>query len=342
MSTRLEERYRTVLRLLPASYREVWEDDMVATYLTSVATDDLEEAQFRADFGRPSWSEVASVLALAVRLRIGGVAGSRQAAWGDAIRLVAVVGVLVYAVGGAAGVVVRLWLTGKLPLLPAPPAEVMFGLPTDFWRTAWDVAGLLWVATLLAVLVGHWRAAQVLALIGLVPDLVAAVLSIVDSLRGAPSFTVTIWSSLFLTALVVAALGTFRPGAPRPRPGPWLVAFGAGAVLLPVLMVVTSPVEGVLVPLDWPAVLAIAIVVAAVAARPRDVAWSLALAVLAALVFGLRVITLADYLLYLDPAMRPAMLTWGLAEAVAVLAVGVPLAVRAARRLRGLNSAISV
>ncbi|HZM75585.1 MAG TPA: hypothetical protein VFC19_07645, partial [Candidatus Limnocylindrales bacterium] len=68
---RLEERYRRVLRLLPASYRGVWEEDMVATFLASVATDDREEAEYLADFGRPSWPEVFSIVALAIRLRIG-------------------------------------------------------------------------------------------------------------------------------------------------------------------------------------------------------------------------------------------------------------------------------
>ena len=69
--TRLEERYRRVLRLLPVSYRVIWEDDMVATFLASTHTDDRDEADYLADFGRPSWAEVASIAALAIRLRIG-------------------------------------------------------------------------------------------------------------------------------------------------------------------------------------------------------------------------------------------------------------------------------
>jgi hypothetical protein len=38
--TRLEERHRRVLRSLPAPYRKIWEEDMVATFLARVATDD--------------------------------------------------------------------------------------------------------------------------------------------------------------------------------------------------------------------------------------------------------------------------------------------------------------
>ena len=44
---------------------------MVATFLESMASDDAEAAEYLADYGRPSWSEVASVAALAVRLRLG-------------------------------------------------------------------------------------------------------------------------------------------------------------------------------------------------------------------------------------------------------------------------------
>ena len=63
----LEDRYRSVLRMLPASYRAVWEEEMVSTFLASMDPDDIDEAEFRADFGRPGFSEVASVAGLAVR-----------------------------------------------------------------------------------------------------------------------------------------------------------------------------------------------------------------------------------------------------------------------------------
>ena len=82
--SRLEQRYRLLLRtLLPASYRKVWEEDMVATFLESMDTDDAEAAEYLADYGRPSWSEVASVAALAIRLRLGAAgAPPRYVAWG--------------------------------------------------------------------------------------------------------------------------------------------------------------------------------------------------------------------------------------------------------------------
>lgn len=82
--SRLEQRYRLVLRvLLPAAYRNAWEEDMVATFLDSVDSDDAEATEYAVDCRRPSSSEVASVASLAVRLRLGAAgAPPRYVAWG--------------------------------------------------------------------------------------------------------------------------------------------------------------------------------------------------------------------------------------------------------------------
>ncbi len=86
--SRLEERYRRVLRLLPAGYRRQWEDDMVAAFLETMQTGDAETDEYLADHGRPSLAEMTSILSLAVRLRIGGrtrhrarTSGGRRSAW---------------------------------------------------------------------------------------------------------------------------------------------------------------------------------------------------------------------------------------------------------------------
>jgi hypothetical protein len=126
----LEQRYRLVLRtLLPASYRRVWEEDMVATFLESMATENAEAAEYLADFGRPSWSEVASVAALAVRLRLGAAdAPRRSGAWGEAVRLVALMGLLVHAAATIeAGSM--LWLGGRVDWLSAPPGDWAPAIP---------------------------------------------------------------------------------------------------------------------------------------------------------------------------------------------------------------------
>jgi len=57
-----------MLRILPADYRAAWQEDMVNSFLDSMHTDDPEQAEYLADYGRPSWSEASSVIALAVRL----------------------------------------------------------------------------------------------------------------------------------------------------------------------------------------------------------------------------------------------------------------------------------
>ena len=53
--TVLEQRYRSLLRLLPGSYRKVWEEDMVASFLEAMARDDPDEADYLADCDGPAW-----------------------------------------------------------------------------------------------------------------------------------------------------------------------------------------------------------------------------------------------------------------------------------------------
>ena len=54
MTSSLERRYRSALRLLPASYRARWEEDMVGTFLEGNA----------GDRAWPRWSELLSVVGL--------------------------------------------------------------------------------------------------------------------------------------------------------------------------------------------------------------------------------------------------------------------------------------
>lgn len=83
MTTLLEARYRAVLRLLPAYYRRVREEEMVETYLWDVD----QETQ---DQSRPTIGEVASVAGLAVRSRLGAFGAPRPYdRVGSAVRLFA-------------------------------------------------------------------------------------------------------------------------------------------------------------------------------------------------------------------------------------------------------------
>src|SRR5262249_44066279 len=129
--TRLERRYRLVLRLLPASYRAMWEEEMVAAFLESMVAADPEDFEFVGEYGSPSRSEVASVVALAVRLRLPelrlrlGVPGAppRYAASSAGVRRAALALVLLHASFATVGLGTLLWLRGNVPWVPRAGAE---------------------------------------------------------------------------------------------------------------------------------------------------------------------------------------------------------------------------
>ena len=344
--SRLEQRYRLVLRvLLPAAYRKAWEEDMVATFLDSVDSDDAEAAEYAADYGRPSWSEVASVASLAVRLRLGTAAGAspRCVAWGQAVRLVALMGLLVSAAAATIEAGSTLWLAGRLGWLSAPPADWTPGMPPSAWHTVWSLAGLLWLPAYVGLLLGHRRAAQLLAVLAVMPAGAAAISATVDLDAGAAPLLLTIWAHALVDALLVLALVAFHQDAPPMRRRPWLVALVVGiAVLLGLFLLVRPTNPWVLV--DWPGMYCVVLVGVAVAhlAAPalgrtlRTPSWSLALVLLGLAVFGLRVVSLLDYALVTAGGQRSALLAVGAGEALAVLAVGGLLARRAAKLLRRL------
>jgi hypothetical protein len=343
---RLEQRYRLVLRtLLPASYRKVWEEDMVATFLESMDSDDAEAADYLADYGRPSWSEVASVAALALRLRLCAAnAPLRSGPWGEAVRLVALMGLLVHAAAATIEAGSTLWLGGRVDWLAAPPGDWGPFLPHSAWPTISTIAGLLWLPAYVGLLLGHRRAAQLLAFLALLPAAVAAISVTMDLAALAP-LVLPAWANLLLSGLLVLALATFHHDAPPVPRRPWLLALGvAVAVLMGLSLLVRPTTPWVL--LDWPGLYCLALVGAALAhlAGPalgrtgRAPSWSLALALLVPAVFGLRVVSLLQYLTITPIGQRDALLVVGAAEALAVLAVGVPLARLAADMLRRLTT----
>jgi hypothetical protein len=337
--SRIEERYRFVLRLLPASYRQRWEEDMVAAFLESVQSEDPEEAEFIAEYGRPSWSEVASVVALAVRLRLGTAAAPpRYLAWGRAVRLAVLAWVLVHAVSAIIGAGFHLWLFGRLPWLPVQVDDVVLYVRSDHWFTADTVAGFLWVPAYLALLVADRRVAKALVLLAAVTNSVMMIISAAHTGRfGAERLT-----SLVLVALLVLALAAFHRGSPPIAPRPWLIALPVGvAVNVGLLALIWPPQENKLQWLDWPAMCSVVIVGASIVHLSferfrRAPSWSHALALLVGTVLILRVVWLLDYLDDGPFEGRATLITLGLLETGALLAVGVTLALLAARALRRL------
>jgi hypothetical protein len=155
---------------------------------------------------------------------------------------------------------------------------------------------------------------------------------------------VAAWANLLLSGLLVLALAAFHHDAPPVPRRPWLLALGVAiAVLMGLSPLVRPTTPWVL--LDWPGLYCLALVGAAVAhlAGPalgrtgRAPSWSLALALLAPAVFGLRVLSLLQYLTITPIGQRNALLVVGALEALAVLAVGVPLVRLAADKLRRLT-----
>ena len=341
--TPLERRYRKLLRRLPASYRRRWEDDMVATYLAATVPDDPEEADHVEQCGRPTREERLSILRLAVRLRLGGVGDPPHAqAWGDAVRRLALVGLLANSIV-AIGAVWRMIVPRPADWFPLPVAIADAGAgPLGAWIVAVDVTlGLLWIAAFIALVLGHRRIAAIAGALAFLPsaiDLASTLGGLLDAgLRG---FLLSQVAMAIAVGLPLLALAAFHAEAPPLRREPWLLA-GVGTAALAVLPAYVSLLPTVYFA-DRPAWWAIAIVVAGVAHLMRrrhgrgDPRWTLTLAVLAGIVLAVRLVTLLDVALVLGGSGLGGLLLVGVVQAVAVAAVARPLWSRAAADLRSL------
>jgi hypothetical protein len=217
---------------------------MVATFLAGAVPADPEAAGFVTDYGRPDWSEVVSVVGLAVRLRLGGAdAPPRYLAWGNAVRLVALVGLLVHAVNAVAGVGALLWLPERFPAV-ALPSET----------------------------------ATVLALLGL--SLVPAVISVgMEVAITGTDYLASRVVELVVAAMPVLALAAFHREAAPVRPRPWLIALPVGAVVVTLVLLATQ-FPGGAVFVDWPGLACVAVLVAALVRR-RGPSWTAAIALFA-------------------------------------------------------------
>jgi hypothetical protein len=298
--TGLEQRYRRLLRLLPDAYLERWEEEMVDTFLLTAmpAEPDTDHAQLVAAFGRPSVAETWSVLCLAVRLRLGaGQSTGRAAAYGAALRLTGLIGLLLLAATTGISVVT---------VIVAVRHRGEFGYgQLDRWSWLWIFACLLWAAAYLAIIAGSRRPGRRLAVLALV---LAAppVWRLVSADWSTWNYTLGTAVYLVLPALVpVVALVAFHADAPPLHPRPWLIA-------LPVAMVVSGALSlvGVVFPLavfDLPAIdeaLLLAIIGGYLLARRTrriepGAQWPLALGILTAVALTVRAATLGGYAGYL-------------------------------------------
>jgi hypothetical protein len=333
MSTSLlEERYRLALRVLPASYRAAWADDMVDTFLErahAAAPDDPEGV----DNSRPGWGELASIGWLAIRLRLGGAdAPDRPRLLGDAVRLAALLGLLYHAGLALAGLLITGWLSLGLPGSDIPPDVAPY---PSRWQVITGWLGLLWVIALLTVLFGQYRYVWAPALIALVVDL-----AIIGVAVGAGPISATTLAMLAISLATVLALLAFHPSAPRVRPRPWLIALGVAPIAPAVTVLAVWPTGGgLLVLTDWLTPCCVAFVAVAIVQlrRASSTAWPLALALVAVALLVGRAASAVDLINIASSSvawpLEVAVLT---VQLVAVSAVGLVAATRAARLWQAL------
>lgn len=333
---RLEQRYRRVLRLLPGHYRERWEEDMVAAFLDSWLTGDPYTDECVLEFCKPAWPEVASVVLLAVRLYLGGP--RRYVAWGQAVRGAVLALLMVHAVRGLDGLRLVFLAQGRHPLgiVPAPPA-VMAPVPGLAWPAGvWYVAGYAWIVILVTLVLGHYRAARILAVMAAGLDLAWLAQG---QLTGALLSPYGSWAFWLLHDLApVLAMAAFHRNAPPFPRWPWLLAAPAIYLLVAVPeLAATATGHQAWVP-DLPGLSCILAAVLCLARAPRALSgragtgvWSLTVVLLAAVAAVYRIASLGDYLQghYLqDPHLTHVALAELLVLAAAVALV-VPDAARA-------------
>jgi hypothetical protein len=227
----LEQRYRRVLRLLPGYYREMWEEDMVAAFLDSWMTGDEDEDSVIMEFDRPSRREIASVVCLAARLYLGGpTAPRRYLAWGQAVRGTVLAVLLIHTMAAIEPLTFLAWLRHLVDWLPAPPAigaeSLTGGLSALF--VVWCTVSCMWIVVYVALLLGYYRAARIIAVLMIVAYLVPMVQAELIGDQPAPF---AMWSSWILLDLApVLAMSAFRQDAPPVARRPWLLALLASFI----------------------------------------------------------------------------------------------------------------
>jgi hypothetical protein len=327
----LEQRYRRVLRLLPGYYRDKWEQDMVAAFLDSWLTGNAEDDEAILEFCKPTWQELASVVSLAARLYLGGAGAPRRYfTWGQAVRG-AVLAVLLLHGARALNAFVRLAWARRLFGAPAPPANMVLALSSGTWTDVFYVVSYVWIMIFVLLLLGHYGTARVIAMLAIVPDVVALLQAQLTGTLYAPFGSWAYWVLLDLAP--VLAMSAFYRGAPPVPRRPWLLALPAGYLLV-YLPALTAQVTGNAVWLpDFAGLCCLLVALACLAHVPRawfrrsagSGVWSLTLTLLAAVAGAYRLISLGDY------QNDPHLMTVSLAELLILVAAVALVAPDAAR-----------
>ncbi|MGD0558618.1 MAG: hypothetical protein ABSA93_27025 [Streptosporangiaceae bacterium] len=325
MSDDLEQRYRRVLRLLPAYYRQQWEEDMVAAFLDSWLTGDPETDDYITKAAGPSWAEVVSVVGLAARLYLGGAGAPRRYfAWGQAVRRAALIVTLLHAAGALAGLVRLVWTHRLFGWLPAVPANIPTAPSGGIWPTTGYEVDCAWIIIFGMLVLGYYRTARVVAVLVIVIDLVA-VLGV--QLAGGLLEPFGHWAYWALLDLApVLAMTAFRRDAPAVARRPWLLALPACYLLVYVPALAIQATGNLAWLPDFSGLCCILVSLVCLAHVPRawsrqsadSGVWSLTLTLLAVVTGVYRIVSLGDYL------HNPHLIKVSLAELL-ILAVAVAL-----------------
>ncbi|MFF1655327.1 hypothetical protein [Streptomyces sp. NPDC058255] len=213
MTTLLESRYRTVMRLLPRYYRQAREEEMLEVYLW-----DTDEEQ--QDQSRPTVGEVASIAALAVRSRLAtDKAPPRYALLGSSARFFALCSLLLQAASALTDRVLgATWLgTTSSPhqamsLMGWSGHGALIAVRTI---TEWTLP-FLWTAGYFALVGGHRRLARASVVLAALPTVSSLIIRLSDgSVPPEPAYTIT--TMLFAWLTVVAVYAGFHRDAPPAR-----------------------------------------------------------------------------------------------------------------------------
>ena len=343
----LESRYRRMLALLPAAYRERRAEEMLGMLLDGAA-----------DGQRwPRVVEAASVAGLSVRLRTGAPGGSgRAAAFGEVLQRLALAGLIIQALFYASdfcnGVISYAQWSGPVDTLPTVCSIAVAG-----------VVSALSAAALVCLVRGRSRAGRVLAA---VPAVVVCVdigvgLATADpiALLFPAEVVMTLTAPVVVSLLCAAAvpLGFHRDAPDVVAPGRWLRTLAVSLLFVLVCSGLAQLLDdrGDGMPtaaatwLDAAAHLAVAPIAPAAAVlfgisrAGRPVLWSTGLLVLSIPVMGLAVegtILLLDHMPMGELAIGPALLgaygsepAWEALVTLSILAVASWSAIRRHGRL---------
>jgi hypothetical protein len=274
----LEQRYRRVIRLLPAEYRQAWEEDMVASFLQSAEGT-------RSD--RPTLGERLSVVWLATRLRLNGShAAPRWALWYHVVYGIGLLVLLYQAVAATAtaGYTVGFIVTSE------SGGEGWFGtlLLSRF-------VGLLWVAAFACLVLRRVAAARTFATLAALAAIGVTVGIVVE--YGPYPDPLGLGNLSRLGWLVVSAASViFVPKDAKASPSVWFSAYLVGSAVV-LTFELRAFVPALFVAWPWPGIgnlasvssVALIAALAAAFARARSAPhWLLAIGIVAGGLGGIR------------------------------------------------------